>query len=341
MKLIDILVASLLAATTLQAVAQGVCPKGEKRLRPTEECLPAILFNYLYCLEKSGGGKIEVKKRETGEKTKSIEIGFAGAASGVVLKGQASTGYKKNDTEKAVKELEEKIDPSLASKCQAIAKFAAAPAQKPQPTQPESILNISSIPDLSETKRQFGRAVEDFKPEGNIRFTMNPDAPFPGHFAAYLPPVEGMADISVYLNRGVSAKYYLTARIFADQSVGTIELKGLGADENSRVHFIIDNASEKYYVWAGEQYQKGWLDLNIPKIQGGYTMGILHKGREVVFFLNEKKVVSFLTAEAPRPGLVGLAFKRNRYISQDKKWLPTNSDREAVALVDSVAVYEF
>lgn len=224
---------------------------------------------------------------------------------------------------------------------QVISLLSSPASSQASAPRPESILDISSIPDLSETKKQFGRTIDDFKTEGSIRFTINPKEPFPGHFAAYLPPDNGMADISVYLNKGVSTKYYLTARIFADESVGTIELKGLGADENSRVHFIIDHKAEKYYIWAGEQSQKGWFDLKINKIQNGYTMGILQKGREVAFFLNEQKLVSFLTAEAPRPGLVGLAFKRKRYISSDNKWLPTNEDRDAIALVDSVAVYEF
>ncbi len=41
------------------------CPKGEKQLHPNEACIPTSLFNYLYCLEKSGGGRIEITRQES------------------------------------------------------------------------------------------------------------------------------------------------------------------------------------------------------------------------------------------------------------------------------------
>ena len=153
----------IILTASIQTLAQTGCPKGEKRLRPTEECLPPVLFNYLYCLEKSGGGKIEVRKKENTENTRALEIGLAGSAGGVILKGAANTGYKKNDTDKAVREIEERIDPSLAAKCQAIARIIVTPSTptKPNPNpnpnlaqkQNASILGISSIPDLSDTKK--------------------------------------------------------------------------------------------------------------------------------------------------------------------------------------------
>lgn len=130
MVIIRYLVPALLILASWHVAAQPACPKGEKRLRPTDECIPAVLFNYLYCLEKSGGGKVEIKTKSGDEKTKSIEIGVAGAAGSVVLKGKGSVGFKNSDAEKAVREIEERLDPTLAQRCHKLA--SSAPADRIQ-----------------------------------------------------------------------------------------------------------------------------------------------------------------------------------------------------------------
>lgn len=49
--------ALILCAFSTAGMAQ-VCSNGEKQLHAGEPCIPAVLFNYLYRLENSGGGKI-------------------------------------------------------------------------------------------------------------------------------------------------------------------------------------------------------------------------------------------------------------------------------------------
>ena len=73
----------------------ATCDKGQKQLSAGEPCIPENLFNYLYCLSKSGGGKVEVVKKEQTESTEGLEITVAGKASGVVIKGEAGGGFKK------------------------------------------------------------------------------------------------------------------------------------------------------------------------------------------------------------------------------------------------------
>ena len=42
------------------SVAADTCAPGQRRLNNGEPCIPETLFNYLYCLKKSGDGKVEV-----------------------------------------------------------------------------------------------------------------------------------------------------------------------------------------------------------------------------------------------------------------------------------------
>ncbi|MGD0283680.1 MAG: hypothetical protein ABSB95_15115 [Dissulfurispiraceae bacterium] len=102
------------------ALGTDVCPKGEKRLHPGEECIPAQLFNYLYCLEYSGGGKVEITRTGSTDDAKSLEIQLAGKGSGVILKGEGSGKFTKANTTKTTREIHEKLDPTLTANCKSL-----------------------------------------------------------------------------------------------------------------------------------------------------------------------------------------------------------------------------
>jgi hypothetical protein len=111
-------IAAMFLLSACSAVhAADSCKSGEKKLATGEPCIPEYLFNYLYCLKQSNNGKVEVVEKSDVSGGKELEINVAGGASGVVIKGQASGGYKTSDTHRAVQELSEKIDPHLAEYC--------------------------------------------------------------------------------------------------------------------------------------------------------------------------------------------------------------------------------
>lgn len=130
-----ILICALASLPVTPALSSESCPKGEKRLRANEECIPASLFNYLYCLQQSGGGKIEVIRKSGDETTKNLEIQLSGKGSGVVIKGEGGGAIKKSDATKAARELQEKLDPSLSANCKYFANETAAKATSPVPAQ--------------------------------------------------------------------------------------------------------------------------------------------------------------------------------------------------------------
>lgn len=117
-----LLMCATLAFGVTHFAAHGqACKSGERQLNSGEPCIPAGLFNYLYCLKQSGGGKIEVQKKSDDSTSKQLEIAVGGKGSGVVLSGELSGGFKKAETQRAARELSEKLDPTLAARCQSIA----------------------------------------------------------------------------------------------------------------------------------------------------------------------------------------------------------------------------
>ena len=112
------------------SLAQQACPSGQSRLREGEPCIPAALFNYLYCLSQSGGGKIEVVKKDDTTKSTGYEVNIGGKGSGVVISGEGSGTFKSTETTRAIKELSEKLDPSLTKNCRELSSAIATPSTK-------------------------------------------------------------------------------------------------------------------------------------------------------------------------------------------------------------------
>jgi len=123
------------------AAAECIDP-GEKVLRPGEPCMPASLIAYLYCLQKSGGGKIEFTSRATNDATSETQVSIGGKASGIILKGETSGKVSKFESSKATKELQEKLDPTLATNCKYYANSQTRPpvsSSLPEPQWPENL----------------------------------------------------------------------------------------------------------------------------------------------------------------------------------------------------------
>ncbi len=133
-------------ALTSSAFAQQTCPSGQSRLGGEEPCIPSQLFNYLYCLKQSGGGKIEVVERDDTTKARSLEVNIEGKGSGVVIKGEGIGGFKSAETTRVLKELNEKLDPSLTSNCK---EFAS-----PKVTHPNSLTH-DPLPARVEYEKKF------------------------------------------------------------------------------------------------------------------------------------------------------------------------------------------
>jgi hypothetical protein len=84
----------------------------------------------LYCLSQSGGGRIEVVKKDDTTKSTGYEVNIGGKGSGVLIKGEGSGAFKSTETTRALKELSEKLDPSLTKNCKDLASPVAATSTK-------------------------------------------------------------------------------------------------------------------------------------------------------------------------------------------------------------------
>lgn len=109
------------------SIAADTCAPGQRRLNNGEPCIPEMLHNYLYCLSKFGEGKVEIVRKGDSSTTRGLEVNVSGKGSGVIFKGEGSGGSKQAEANRAVKEVSERIDPSLAKRCQEIAGSASPP----------------------------------------------------------------------------------------------------------------------------------------------------------------------------------------------------------------------
>jgi hypothetical protein len=105
----------------LPAHAAETCQKEYGALNPGEPCIPKPLLNYLYCLNKSGEGKIEIVQHNDNSEKHLSEITIDGHMSGVFLHGGAGGSYKKEDGARVIKDIQEKMDTSLVSNCKYLA----------------------------------------------------------------------------------------------------------------------------------------------------------------------------------------------------------------------------
>lgn len=133
------------------SVAADTCAPGQRRLNNGEPCIPETLFNYLYCLSKSGGGKIEVASKGDSSTTKGLEVTVDGKGSGVILKGEGSAGFKQTEANRVAKEISERIDPSLAARCQTLSGPATGLASPQKPPIAQNPRGTPKVPANVET----------------------------------------------------------------------------------------------------------------------------------------------------------------------------------------------
>jgi len=108
------------------------CSDGQRRIAQGEPCIPASMFEYLYCLSQSGGGRVEVSTSEGAAGSKKWNIKVAGQGSGVVVKGSGSVEVGRDEASQAVKESIQKYSGSLPENCKALAMIASAPMAPPR-----------------------------------------------------------------------------------------------------------------------------------------------------------------------------------------------------------------
>lgn len=122
MKPINRLISAAVAVCAVNpAFAGDSCKSGDRKLDLNAPCIPAKLVDYLYCLQESGGGKVEFKSKEGSEKSSAYQITFGGKASGIIVQEDASGGYTSSEIATVVRELREKLDPKLTANCKKIA----------------------------------------------------------------------------------------------------------------------------------------------------------------------------------------------------------------------------
>lgn len=136
------------------SAASEPCDPGEKRLRDSDACIPTQLFNYLYCLQNSGNGKLEVTKADSSNQRQTLEIKVNGQASGVILKGGGAVGVTKEDVANAASQLQEKLDPNLAGTCKLLSDQIISAATERKPLQEQ-------ITPRGETQSRFPVLVPD------------------------------------------------------------------------------------------------------------------------------------------------------------------------------------
>jgi hypothetical protein len=121
--------------------AAETCATDQRQLHPGEPCIPEPLFNYLFCLSNSGGGRIEIVNKAQTETTKNLEIKVKGKGSGIVLKGEGSAGVQSSEASRAGKELSERLDPTLAARCESILRLLVPPPRKGHMSEVEPDIN--------------------------------------------------------------------------------------------------------------------------------------------------------------------------------------------------------
>jgi hypothetical protein len=62
------------------------------------------------------------------ETTKDLEINVQGKGSGIVVKGEGGAGVKKSEASRVGKELSERLDPTLAARCESVLQLLLAQA---------------------------------------------------------------------------------------------------------------------------------------------------------------------------------------------------------------------
>lgn len=218
----------------------------------------------------------------------------------------------------------EEIDPT---------KFIVADTREGNP----ETLNRQSPPDLNLAKVTHAQTISEFRVSGDAAISKATDWA-PGYFAFAAKSVDKRSNFSVEYINDVKPHYFMSVNMGGDENIGTLELQGLGPD-NEKIHFIIDNHQDKYFLWAGEKNQRPWNVLPVEKTGSSNTLGMYQDGRYVVVFFNNRRVASFDTLKAQRTGKVGMAFKRQRY---DAPGFPLTGDgKDAIAFFNSFSIYEF
>ena len=120
MKQLNLIISIAAVLYASNVLADNACKQGEKRFELNAPCMPDRLVDYLYCLQKSGGGKVAFKSRAASDKSDSFEITFGEKPSGVIVQGYVSGASRSLEAANVTRDLEEKLRPDITASCKAI-----------------------------------------------------------------------------------------------------------------------------------------------------------------------------------------------------------------------------
>jgi len=261
----------------MSAAADSCTDPGEKVLRPGEPCMPARLIVYLYCLEKSGGGKVEFTSKITTDTTSEAQISVGGKASGIIIKSEASGRVSKTESAKVTSELQEKLDPTLGANCKFYANASIKIPQTVSSTLPE--------PPWPENLKQYAGAFALLHLTGHDQST-NKAITFNSGGVVIAPGVIFTAAAPVYKITGNAASSMVARFLLNDGSLSAVTpVEYSGVLQGSSFYAIVktkNNLSTKSFIPKISE---------VAKAQG--LTPTLSFNREIVVFLPDYERATF------------------------------------------------
>ena len=242
------------------SVAADTCAPGQRRLNNGEPCIPETLFNFLYCLSILGGGKVEIISKGDSSTTRVLEVNVSGKGSGVIFKGEGSGGSKQAEANRAVREVSERIDSSLAKRCQDLAS-SASPPTPPSAKSPRTSATDHSAPKVPANVEtcagrpgyplgRWGVTIENATPAAYSTFVT-----FTGSSSGTWLPSSGKGSFETSVMLAPSKAVVLTLR----QEPGTYKSENhlvVSADGCRMTGTFMDSEGrrgEAFYRWQGDK----------------------------------------------------------------------------------------
>jgi len=309
MKDYTLFVVTLIFIPLSVAITDGAeCPKGEKKLHNNEECIPVSLFNYLYCLEKSGSGRIEITRNSAKDNRNNLEVTLEGKGSGVVIKGSGAGKVTTSNSNKAALEIHEKLDPTLAKNC---AQYINIPKSKSIiiKTKPSRSAGINKS-NLKPTRNMHSIVPPEWSLLEEISFTEMPYQWHVGNFSiAGIPKFEAMIvggkyrwviEFNERMAAFASLPYSVALDFYAAIDVRIVEPTSdpiiaflFGGDVRSKTYaFKVSPKGIYSLIRLDENGSKSLLDwtaFNVDMNQSS-RLAVLVNGQIITLYVNNKQI---------------------------------------------------
>lgn len=161
---------------------------------------------------------MEIQRKTDNSNSKSLEISVGGRGSGVVFSGEGNLGVKKSDANRLVKEVSEKIDPTLAARCESLARSSNSSGTNNS----SGPANSSKIPFAPEFRVGMSKAeAKEIAPSADWKLAK--DAP--GQEFIYVKQDFGSGPGDVFLYFAAGRLVRASATIDLDSNVIKTEMK--------------------------------------------------------------------------------------------------------------------